>query len=67
MKETSFFVMGVGDIFPTSIDLKDHLMLLHVLVLVHILVHILDLELDFFPILQQVVWESISFVLPYHF
>ena len=53
MKEASFFVVGVGDIFPTWIDLRDHLMLLHFLVLV--LVHVLDLEPDPLPIVQQLV------------
>ena len=57
MKEAFFFVVGVGDIFPTRIDMRDHLMLLHFLVLDldFFLVHVLDLELEPLPVLQQVV------------
>ena len=59
MKEASFFVVGVGDIFPTSINLRDHLMLLHFLVLILgldlFLVHVIDLELDPLSVVQQVV------------
>ena len=57
MKEASFIVVGVGDIFPTWIDLRDHLMLLHFLVpilsLDLFLVYILDLELDPFLVVKQ--------------
>ena len=53
MKKASFFVVGVGDIFPTPIDLRNYLMLLHFLGLG--LIHILDLELGLVPIVQQVV------------
>ena len=62
MKEASFFIAGVGDIFPTLIDLGDHPMLLHFL----ILVHVLDLEPSILPIFQQVVWESIAFASSHH-
>ena len=59
MKEASFFVVGVGDIFPTSINLRDHLMLLHFLVVVVVLnlflIHVLELEPDHLPIVQEVV------------
>ena len=49
MKEASFFIVGIGDIFPTQIDLRGHLMLLN------FLVHILDLEPGPLPVVQQVV------------
>ena len=49
MKVVSFFIVAVGDIFPTPIDLRDHLMLLH------FLVHVLDLEPSPVTIVQQVV------------
>ena len=57
MKEAFFFVVGVGDIFPTRIDLRDHLMLLHFLVLDLglFLIYVFDLEPDPLPIIQQVV------------
>lgn len=38
MMEASSFVVGIGDIFPTQVDSKDHPMLPHVLV------HVLDLK-----------------------
>ena len=70
MKEAFFFVVGVGDIFPTPIDLRDHLMLLHLLVLILvldlILIHVIDLELGHVLIVQQVVSESIAFASPHH-
>ena len=66
MKETFFFVVGVGDIFPTRIDLSDHLMLLNFLVINLFLIHVLDFEPDLLPVVQQVVYESIAFVSPHH-
>ncbi|KAL6317566.1 hypothetical protein AAG906_030319 [Vitis piasezkii] len=70
--EASFFVVAVGDIFPTRIDLMDHLMLLHFLVFVLVLVldlflvHVLHLALVPLAVVQQVVTESIAFVSPHH-
>ena len=68
MKDAFFFVVGVGDIFPTSIDLRDHLMLLYFLVLdlSFFLVYVLNLKPDHLPVVQQVVYESIAFVSPHH-
>ena len=66
MKEASFFVVGVGDIFPTRIDMRDHLILLHFLDLDSFLIHLFDLEPDHLSIVQQVVLESIAFVSPHH-
>ena len=60
--EGGFFIVGIGDIFPTPIDLRDHPMLLHFLVLVHAL----DLEPSPLPVVQQAVWDSIAFTLPHH-
>ena len=45
--------MGVGDTFPTWTDLKDHPVLHPIVVLV--LIHVLNLELDHLPVVQQVV------------
>ena len=54
MKKVFFFVVGIGDIFLTQIDLRDHLMLLYFLVLVLdfdlFLVHVLDLEPEPLPV-----------------
>ena len=49
------FIVGVGDIFPTPIDMKNHLMLLHFLVLSLVFVHVLDFKLGIVLVAQQVV------------
>ena len=49
MKEVSLFIVGIGNIFPTSIDPRDHPMLLHFLFLA------LDPEHGPLSVVQQMV------------